>query len=378
MLKVFILAGQSNMEGRGTIYDSNTTGTLEHFLENDLDGDFDYLTNGAGSFISRDDVWVRYDREWGNLKTGNLGIGYGSEDDYIGPEYGFGFHVGDYFDDQVLIIKTAWGGKSLAVDFRPPSSGGTVGPYYNQILTDIEEALNNLSTEFPNYDGSPYEIVGFGWHQGWNDGETQAYMDEYESNMINFIKDMRTDLDAPNMQFVIANTGIGGFELSSDGWTYDLQTNVVPAQGNAAVHPDFNGTVSLADTRPFWRTENESPADELHHWHKNGETYFLIGNEMGLKMVELLNNNTVGNQELKVKTSFYLYPNPATDVLTIVFENIPAIPEITFRNSLGQKIHHQSIKSNLVQVDVSQWSNGIYFLQLNDGENHKLVIVLDK
>ena len=54
---------------------------------------------------------------------------------HFGPELQFGHVLGDYFDNQVLLIKTAWGGKSLYRDFRPPSSGGTVGPYYTKMLS---------------------------------------------------------------------------------------------------------------------------------------------------------------------------------------------------------------------------------------------------
>jgi hypothetical protein len=43
--------------------------------------------------------------------------------------------MGDHFENQVLLIKTAWGGKSLYKDFRPPSSGGTVGSCYTNRLT---------------------------------------------------------------------------------------------------------------------------------------------------------------------------------------------------------------------------------------------------
>ena len=94
----------------------------------------------------------------------------------IGPEYGFGLVVGSQLGDQVLLIKTAWGGKSLKVDFRPPSSGGTVGPYYTDMVGIVHRVLNNLGTTyFPGYTGGGYEIAGFGWHQGWNDiGESTS------------------------------------------------------------------------------------------------------------------------------------------------------------------------------------------------------------
>ena len=40
----------------------------------------------------------------------------------FGPEYNFGHVMGDYYDEQVLIIKTAWGGKAIGRSFLPPSS----------------------------------------------------------------------------------------------------------------------------------------------------------------------------------------------------------------------------------------------------------------
>ena len=81
-----------------------------------------------------------------------------------------GWVIGDYFTDQVLLVKTAWGGKSLYKDFRPPSSGGQVGPYYTKMIAEVREALANLKTDFPSYDGAGYELAGFVWYQGWNDG----------------------------------------------------------------------------------------------------------------------------------------------------------------------------------------------------------------
>ncbi len=83
---------------------------------------FAHLHND-GTWIVRDDVWIKFlDRK------GNLIAGYGSPN-CIGPELQFGFTMGDHFcpdngnDSQVLIIKPAWGGRSLYKDFRSPGMG---------------------------------------------------------------------------------------------------------------------------------------------------------------------------------------------------------------------------------------------------------------
>ena len=42
---------------------------------------------------------------------------------HMGPELGFGYVLGAFHDEQVLLIKTAMGNRSLFFDYRPPSSG---------------------------------------------------------------------------------------------------------------------------------------------------------------------------------------------------------------------------------------------------------------
>ena len=111
----------------------------------------------------RDDVQISF-KVNGKVRKGGLTVGYtgygGSS--HIGPELQFGNVMGDYLDEPVLLIKTAWGGKSLYVDFRPPSSGGQVGPYYTKMIEEVRAALADLGDQ-------KYEIAGFVWQQGWND-----------------------------------------------------------------------------------------------------------------------------------------------------------------------------------------------------------------
>ena len=71
-----------------------------------------------------------------NKKSGRLGVGYGGDQSKIGPEYAFGLSMAQKIDGPILLIKTSWGGKSLNYDFRPPSAG----PY---ALNEKEKAMDN-------------------------------------------------------------------------------------------------------------------------------------------------------------------------------------------------------------------------------------------
>ena len=290
-VKVFILAGQSNMEGHGEIYagaNQRPVGTLAYDVKHDSTGIYKNIVDSKGNWKVHKDVWVRYKREENKLKKGELTVGYGSSDTEIGPEFQFGNIVRDYFSNQVLLIKTAWGGKSLGVDFRPPGSGGTTGFFYKKMIEEIQTALNNLPAEFSSYKGRGYEIAGFVWNQGWNDAGDSALYKQYKINMVHFIKDVRHDLHVPYLPFVIINSGQGGLQPAKDKWMRNVQTHIAEAQREAAGSPEFSGNVLLVNSQPFWKDSSESPATEIHHYNRNAGTYFRMGNAAGLAMIQLL------------------------------------------------------------------------------------------
>jgi|GEM_PF-191695 len=290
-VKVFILAGQSNMVGHGEVYanaNRRAVGSLEYEVDHDTSGSFRGIAWGTNNWKVRKDVWVRFDRGESGLKKGDLTIGYGATDKEIGPELQFGNVMGDYFADQVLLIKTAWGGKSLGVDFRPPSSGGTTGIFYRKMIDEVHAALNNLAAEFPGYRGQGYQLAGFVWNQGWNDAGDSSLYKEYRSNMVHLIKDVRHDLGETDLPFVIVTCGQGGFESTRDKWMTRVQTIVAKAQADAAASPEFSGNVALVDSKPFWKDSLQSPATEVHHYNRNAGTYFLMGDAAGHAMIALL------------------------------------------------------------------------------------------
>ena len=281
-VKVFILAGQSNMEGQGFIQAdpkrNGGKGSLEFLAKDPATAErFKHLLGKDGKWAVRDDVWIHY-----LGRKGKLTVGYGAKEDRIGPELGFGTVIGDSFEEPVLLIKLAWGGKSLAKDFRPPSSGGKFGPYYTEIVDRTKAVLKNLKAEFPMLGDRGYELAGFGWHQGWNDRVNQAFNDEYEKNLANFIRDVRKDLGVKDLPFVIAETGMSG-----PGEKHPRALSLMKAQAAVAEYPEFKGTVAFVGTKAFWRDKDVSPTGQAYHWNTNAETYYRIGEAMGHAMKKL-------------------------------------------------------------------------------------------
>jgi hypothetical protein len=81
-----------------------------------------YKQNVTSSCVVSNRVYINSiaDR---NKRSGKLGVGYGGDGKKIGPEYAFGLSIAKKFDGPILLIKTSWGGKSLHYNFRPPSAG---------------------------------------------------------------------------------------------------------------------------------------------------------------------------------------------------------------------------------------------------------------
>lgn len=311
-VKVFILAGQSNMVGHGKADEGRDPGgsgkevpgglgSLRYFVSQheDLYGAKGKtpLVDSAGKWLVRDDVFIDCTVDKAK-KKGRLSVGFGAGT-WIGPEFGFGLVVGNSIEEPVLIIKTSWGGKSLAVDFRPPSSGpvGTeyniknpesVGFYYRAMMATVKDVMSNFDKEFPELAGYTPRIAGFGWHQGWNDGCDQNMVDEYEKNMANFIRDVRKDLGVEDLPFVIANTGQNGRDPKANQGRFGTLCGIQLAMGDPAKHPEFAGTVAGVETRDFKRATEESPSGFGYHWNHNGESHFLVGEAMGQAMLKLL------------------------------------------------------------------------------------------
>jgi len=290
-LKVFVLAGQSNMEGQGVVdldhpkYYNSGKGILKNVMKNpERAKQYAHIVDAAGDWVVRDDVSVRF-RVKSGVKTGGLSIGFSGYDGkhHIGPEFQFGHIIGDAIEEPVLLIKTAWGGKSLYKDFRPPSAGGEVGEYYKKMIAEVDQAFAQLPKEFPQFKNHKPQIVGFVWFQGWNDMYNDQALSDYEETLAHLIDDVRAEWKLPKLPVVIGELGNGGPKAGKNMLT------IRAAQAATAKRKQFNGTVGFVETTAFARPANESPnVGHGHHWFGNAESYFLIGDAMGKEMLKLL------------------------------------------------------------------------------------------
>ena len=296
-VRIYLLVGQSNMQGKGSI-EGTESNSLRHLVQNDRDKKFQFLVNQDGTWKERSDVSIHYDLfPFRELRYGPLKPGYGSSSGQIGPELGFGHVVGDATLGKVLLIKAAWGGKSLGHNFLPPSVGKYPPPvepddpgyFYHRILQLADEVTANINTYLPEYDDQGLEIAGLCFHQGWND-QYGGLDEKYEGNLAAFIKDIRSwkhGLGVPGLPVVIATSGmIRGDSLVKKGQL---------AMSNHDKYPQFAGNVAVVDTENPYGPQKmvfkfytkKSPDSVGYHWNNHARSYLNIGRAMAAEMQKL-------------------------------------------------------------------------------------------
>ena len=276
-LKVFILAGQSNMEGHAR---TSTFPAVEK--DPKTNAIYKEMVDSEGKPIVSDDVWIAYSYgssggRPGGDKSGKLSVGWGAKADAtkIGPEYTFGIYMHKMLDEPILIIKTAWGGKSLHNDYRPPNAGSkslvapdkqneafkkATGFNYKLMMDYVKKVLADPKKVCPAYDAKEgYELAGFVWFQGFNDlvgpypmadeeTRTKDYS-EYSRLLSCFIRDVRKELSASKLPFVIGVLGTGG--KAAKGGTVAFRN----AMAAPAKTKEFKDNVVNVFSENYWPAE---------------------------------------------------------------------------------------------------------------------------
>jgi alpha-galactosidase len=291
-VKVFVLAGQSNMQGHAHV---RTFDTMD--LDPKTAPILKEMRNADGTPRVCEKVWISSIGSADEEQVGKLTAGFGAKErgPKIGPEFTFGIYMEKLLDEPIVIIKTAWGGKSLNTDFRPPNGGPyafneaqlaglkkqgkdlaqmkadkakATGQSYRLMIDHVKKVLADIKRIYPDYDPQQgYELAGFVWFQGWNDmvdGSTYPNRDkpggydQYSTLLAHLIRDVRKDLAAPKLPFVIGVMGVGGpvDKYAPDQQRYKgIHQSFRLAMAAPATLPEFKGNVTNVLTEQYWDME---------------------------------------------------------------------------------------------------------------------------
>ncbi len=177
--EVFILAGQSNMDGRAKA--AELTGPLATWAGAQKDVEICYSdSNRRGKALSSEG--------WVALQPG-FSVAPGSKLETLpgktfGPEVSFGRTMADAWGAKhVALLKFAEGGTSLQKDWVV----GEKGKLYDQMITFVGASLEKMKAA-----GDTFEVRGFAWHQGESDSELTE--GEYAGLLTELITHVRGDV----------------------------------------------------------------------------------------------------------------------------------------------------------------------------------------
>ena len=289
-LKVYVLCGQSNMQGHADIK------TLQHMAMDPISASIlADIQDSDGNVRAFDEIWISSLGSAPEVRQGKLTIGFGAAGrgkTKIGPELAFGIAMQKHVREPILIIKTAWGGKSLHTDFRSPSAGPyqfsenelkrftdqgkdiqaakrakkeATGISYRQMIHHVTSVLKDIQAVYPDYDAKEgYQLSGFVWFQGWNDMVAQNVYpnrsqpggyNQYTDVLAHLIRDVRKDLKADDLPFVIGVMGTGGpVEKFAPNRKRNVpvQREFRAAMAATASLPEFHDNVTVVLTENYW------------------------------------------------------------------------------------------------------------------------------
>jgi hypothetical protein len=198
-IKIFLLAGQSNMDGRAKA--SGLSAEDKARLKQAKKNVTLYYNFGDGKPLDTTKVAKHTAKKFGA--------------DYLfGPELFFGINMSEKYPDcKIILIKRSRGGMSLYGAWNP---NWTI-----EKATQIkEENQPKLYSEFVNYSNKvistlaidSYELCGMLWVQGESDSGKKGGAEPsetYEENLMNLIRHVRKDFNSPTLPFLLLQVGHG-------------------------------------------------------------------------------------------------------------------------------------------------------------------------
>jgi iduronate 2-sulfatase len=198
--KVFLFAGQSNMDGRAN---ADFLTEEEKIRLNKAGKSIEYHVNLMPATPLQPCVAKPWHQKRFKLKK------------HFGPELFFGISLAEEFpEEEFIFIKRALGGSSLYGCWNPEWKEDKARlmeeedrpKLYQEFITYAKDILGNL-------DSSQYELAAVFWVQGETDSNTKKFgkipAESYGSNLKKLITSTRKDLHAPDLPFILFQVGSG-------------------------------------------------------------------------------------------------------------------------------------------------------------------------
>ncbi len=227
---------------------------------------------------------------------------------------------------QDIVGKTLWDGFGNSVALSADGTLVAIGARGNSNI-DLGPVSTGYVSFYANVEGS--------WVQIGNDIEGEVIGDGFGQSI-----DLSWDGTIAAIGSTAPNSGkVSIYKTIAGEWTQIGNTIFGEANGD-----NFGASIGLSEDGS--KLAVGAPLND-----SNGDS---------AGQVKLFDLSALLSSDEFVKTSFSLYPNPASSHLTIHLSNGLILQHVYLYNSLGQliKTSHKSI------LDVSNLSNGLYFIQV--------------
>lgn len=198
-VKIFLLGGQSNMDGCGRWHE---------------------LPENMRETPDNVRIWDNQKQEWKKIGEDTTAIARKLQ---FGPELVFSHRISTAFPDhEIRLVKTSAGGTSLALGWLPEKK-----KMYARFTANYQNAIANLEKS-----GHAVEIAGMLWMQGEGDSDTIERAEAYEKNLIILLADVREKTGKPKLPVVMGR--ISSSLLKETPWSFDHAPIVQKAQESVA------------------------------------------------------------------------------------------------------------------------------------------------
>jgi hypothetical protein len=85
-------------------------------------------------------------------------------------------------------------------------------------------------------------------------------------------------------------------------------------------------------------------------------------------MSNIASPNSTGINEIKAFKNISIYPNPANSIINFNTTSSIINHQLSIEDVLGNKIYQQTIIGINTIIDISTWSEGIYFYEIRGQE----------